>query len=52
MTEKEAKAMLFDLELDRQEEYRKIKKYQLLMQGAQKRLAKIEKEIKEIQKTY
>lgn len=52
MTEREAKAMLFDLELAWQEEYRKIKKYRLLMQGAQKRLTEIEKKIKEIPKTY
>lgn len=52
LIEEQEKINLAFLELDRQKELRKIKRYRLLMQGAQKRLAEIEKKIEEIPKTY
>lgn len=52
MLEEQKNIELACLKKDWQKEYHKVKRYRLLMKGAQKRLAEIEKKIKEIPKTY
>lgn len=48
MTEKQKKAELARLESEWQKEYRKIRKYRLLLKGAEDRRAEIEKKIREL----
>lgn len=48
MTEEAKKAKLLFLNKKWQEETRKIKKYQLLLKGAEERRAEIEEEIKKL----
>ena len=48
MTEEARKAKYILLEKKWEEETRKIKKYRLLLKGAQERRAEIEKEIKKL----
>lgn len=46
------KLQLAILEQMRKDEHRKIKKYQLLLKGAQERLKEVNKKIKELEDDY
>lgn len=48
MTENQKKAELARLEKEWQKEYRKVRKYRLLMEGAQGRQREIEEKIKNL----